>query len=91
MPLLDSIAGVTYNIHTTQSPGDAGRIGRMIKLEHSPPYRVIIAGGDGTAHEMMEGVFGDGGDVGKWFLAVLPLGTVRVALLWLVTNPRPLH
>jgi diacylglycerol kinase family enzyme len=42
---------------------------------------VVVAGGDGTAHELIEGILEGvrekGTDIGRWELIILPLGTVR--------------
>ena len=40
--------------------------------------KLIVAGGDGTAHELIEGIKGSnaGTPAIKWELIILPLGTV---------------
>lgn len=70
LPLLESHS-LPFQLHTTSSPKDAANIGHSISIT-PPPHKVIIAGGDGTAHEMMEGV-----DSGRWELVILPLGTAN--------------
>jgi hypothetical protein len=52
---------------------DAGRIGK--KLKALGVRRVAIAGGDGTAHELIEGVLAEGR--AQWQLILLPLGTAN--------------
>lgn len=80
-PLLDKL-GQHYRIWTTTAPKHAGTIAREIlsATEDSPsdnPIRVIVAGGDGTAHELVEGALGrDSSSRIKWELIILPLGTV---------------
>jgi diacylglycerol kinase family enzyme len=83
---------VPYETHITQSSKDAGRIGveilRKARAQQSiaketvlAPIKVVIVGGDGTAHELIEGVLEDeevklGGEMGRWEFAIVPLGTV---------------
>jgi len=80
LPLLADV-GIPYEIHHTTGVRDAGRIGRSILSTSTETERtVIIAGGDGTAHEMIEGnleAVREGKKLGRWELVVLPLGTVR--------------
>jgi len=79
IPLLVHL-GLQHVIHTTSGVRDAGRIGRSIlKVETLSKKTVIIAGGDGTAHEMIEGILEavrGGSKLGRWGLVILPLGTV---------------
>lgn len=79
LPLLTS-RGLTYKIHETDAASSgSGSIARAIMADRSDPTRVIVAGGDGTAHELIDGVLSSGsgsGSVGRWDLVVLPLGTV---------------
>lgn len=70
LPLLDK-HGLAYKIHKTASPNDAASIARTIASEPSP-HKVIVAGGDGTSHELMEGITS-----GRWELVILPLGTAN--------------
>lgn len=85
LPLLDS-QHITYHTHETQAVRDAGRIGRSIldSNQTGEPVTVVIAGGDGTAHEMIEGILeavhqDAAVKVGTWNLIILPLGTVSGA------------
>jgi diacylglycerol kinase family enzyme len=70
-----------YEVHNTSGIRDAGRIGKLIlQTGRNAKVTVVIAGGDGTAHELIEGVL-DGAraknvDIGRWEFVVLPLGTV---------------
>jgi len=82
-PTLEKIldqAGVSYEITETAGPGDAIRIAR----ERSPgPDDVIVAvGGDGTAHEIVNGLALGAQDRGEWAagkpvgpLGIIPIGT----------------
>jgi diacylglycerol kinase family enzyme len=71
-----------YTSYTTSGPKDAGRIGQEIAKKHQDeeePIKVIVAGGDGTAHELIEGIVGMPGQPAAnriWQLIILPLGTV---------------
>jgi diacylglycerol kinase family enzyme len=82
VPLLDKL-GLHHTAYTTQAPKDAGRIGQEILASHdssSEPIKVIVAGGDGTAHELIEGVVGlpfkSDNVKTTWQLIILPMGTV---------------
>ncbi|WVR09054.1 hypothetical protein IAU60_006115 [Kwoniella sp. DSM 27419] len=71
---------IPYKLYTTAAPLDAGEIARSIYDALSPSsgesrVPVILAGGDGTAHEFMEGVLGQDGVT--WDLIPLPLGTAN--------------
>jgi diacylglycerol kinase (ATP) len=50
--------GVDYDVCTTGGPGDAGRIARE-RLERGGRFLVAV-GGDGTVHEVVNGMFDDG-------------------------------
>ena len=84
IPLLKAL-NVEYRIHRTTGIRDAGRIGRLILAESGDSVEkisVVVAGGDGTAHELIEGVL-EGvregkTEIGRWELVILPLGTVRL-------------
>ena len=71
-----------HTSYTTSGPKDAGRIGQEIPNENrseGEPIKVIVAGGDGTAHELIEGIVslpGHSGSNRTWQLIILPLGTV---------------
>jgi diacylglycerol kinase family enzyme len=83
MPLL-AASGYTVKSYETQSIGDAATIARDITQEcpvssQEEARTVILAGGDGTMHELMEGIYdleaeGKGG--GRWNLIMIPVGTV---------------
>lgn len=75
MPLLGAL-GVAHDLHTTQDIRDAGRISAEIAAGGSGTLRIIVAGGDGTTHELMEGVLASGARAETWSIVVLPLGTV---------------
>ncbi len=86
IPLL-AAAGLSARTHETAKVGDAARIARLISSEcvkagqNGSACKVVIAGGDGTAHEFIEGIYEDGymrGVRSRWELALLPLGTVSV-------------
>lgn len=71
---------LTYKIHETDaSTSGSGSIARDIvsdRGESTAPTKVIVAGGDGTAHELIDGVLSSSSRLGRWELIVLPLGTV---------------
>jgi len=78
--LLDHL-GLPHQIYLTKAEKDAGNIGRQIRTSsRGEEVKVIIAGGDGTAHAMIEGILEDVDPdkqrIGRWELIVLPLGTV---------------
>lgn len=89
VPLLAAV-GEAYKVYTTSGVNDAGRTGQDIQAGHDGTPKVIIAAGDGTAHELMEGIF-KGEVVGKWELAVLPMGTVSMGsvAVFLTLGERP--
>ena len=79
---------IPYKTYHTESVCDAGRIGREILTtmddrteSTSPIVSVMIAGGDGTMHEMIEGILeavrqgGETARLGRWEIVILPLGT----------------
>jgi diacylglycerol kinase family enzyme len=73
-----------HTSYITNAPKDAGRIGQdIVRAQEQPeePIKVVVAGGDGTAHELIEGIVGLSGQPAKnriWQLIILPLGTVSV-------------
>ncbi|ODO09595.1 hypothetical protein I350_03202 [Cryptococcus amylolentus CBS 6273] len=84
-PLLDHL-NVPFQIHTTEAPAHAGDLGLAILSAHQAagtlePIRVIVVGGDGTTHELIEGLQGSVNDEGKgsarWELLILPFGTAN--------------
>ncbi|MEM0962139.1 MAG: diacylglycerol kinase family protein [Bacteroidota bacterium] len=60
-------AGVGVQIHETRAPGDAERLASSLGQKG---HLVVAAGGDGTIHEVVNGLAGTGGTLG-----VLALGT----------------
>jgi diacylglycerol kinase family enzyme len=90
-PLLHHL-GLQYDLHETDKEGDGSRIGqRLLKArradtasEKGEVWTLIVAGGDGTAHELIEGILSgetktthsEARDIGRWELVILPLGTV---------------
>ncbi|BEJ15762.1 hypothetical protein CspHIS471_0503670 [Cutaneotrichosporon sp. HIS471] len=90
LPLLNSL-DIDYDVHVTKGVNDAGRIGRELlhereqrvsegKVKPDGVTTVVVGGGDGTAHEFMEGVLEGvrgGAELGRWELVTLPLGTAN--------------
>ena len=78
VPLLDAL-NVQSKVHLTDAPLHAGDIGVELlgSAQDGQELDVIVAGGDGTAHELIEGVVSCGRPIGRWNLVILPLGTVR--------------
>lgn len=88
-PLLHHL-GLEYDLHQTDMEGDGSRIGHSLQKarQADPPsekggvWTLIVAGGDGTAHELIEGILSGetthsgARDIGTWELVILPLGTV---------------
>jgi diacylglycerol kinase family enzyme len=73
-----------HKVWTTTAPRHAGDIARTILSEvadRAGVVKVVVAGGDGTAHELIEGIKSSGLQAGspgiRWELVILPLGTVR--------------
>src|SRR5512136_153475 len=75
--ILDA-AGVSYEITETTSPGHATRIGREALL--GPDDVIVAVGGDGTAHEIVNGLVLGAHDRGEWASGepVGPLGIIPV-------------
>jgi len=66
-------AGVELDITETGGPGDAARLAR---IAYAQGWRQFIAvGGDGTAYEIVNGLFPEAEAGGKPVLGFLPLGT----------------
>ncbi|KAL7421279.1 hypothetical protein Q5752_004164 [Cryptotrichosporon argae] len=88
-PLLTRLSH-PYELHTTSAPLDAGAIGARIAAAAAGwPVKVIVAGGDGTAHELIEGLYQSGLELGEWSIAVLPLGTANALYHSLFPSSRP--
>src|SRR3990170_981388 len=67
--------GVTCEVVTTDGPGDATRIARQAASEGRQV--VVAAGGDGTAHEVANGLLqaADAGLGADTALGLIPIGT----------------
>ncbi|WWD21301.1 hypothetical protein CI109_105785 [Kwoniella shandongensis] len=84
IPILDHFS-IPYKQHITTAPRDAGHIGQSISKHHhaassesGDKITVIIAGGDGTTHDFIEGVLDlTGKGQGQWEIVILPLGTAN--------------
>jgi diacylglycerol kinase (ATP) len=82
-PTLEKIldqAGVSYEITETTGPRDATRIAREVSL--GPEDVIVAVGGDGTAHEIVNGLVLGSQDRGEWAtgtpvgtLGIIPIGT----------------
>jgi YegS/Rv2252/BmrU family lipid kinase len=73
-------AGVVYEITETTAPGHATRIGREALL--GPDDVIVAVGGDGTAHEIVNGLVLGAQERGEWAsgkpvgaLGLIPIGT----------------
>ena len=66
-------AGVELQVEETSGPGDATRLARRAYAGGQRQF--IAVGGDGTAYEIMNGLFPEAEAVGKPVLGFLPLGT----------------
>jgi YegS/Rv2252/BmrU family lipid kinase len=75
-PKLEEIldqTGVSYEIFETTGPGDATRFAREFAPE--PDDVIVAVGGDGTAHEIVNGLVLGAQDRGEW-TAGKPVGTL---------------
>jgi len=82
-PTLEKIldaAGVSYQITETTGPGDATQIARQ--LSPGPDDVIVAAGGDGTAHEIVNGLVQGAQERGEWdsgkpvgVLGIIPIGS----------------
>lgn len=68
-------AGCEVAIQATAARGDAEMIARTL-CETSPPDLLVVAGGDGTINEAVNGLLSNGS--ASWPLALVPLGTANV-------------
>jgi diacylglycerol kinase (ATP) len=66
-------AGLPYRLQATEGPGHARVLARALAEEGSPGP-IVVAGGDGTIHEVANGLI-DSGDATRHPLAILPVGT----------------
>ena len=75
-PLLD-LHSIIFTYHETTAVGDGVRIGKEIAEVSEGRVVLVVAGGDGTAHELIQGIRGLGtGEIKEVALVVLPTGTV---------------
>jgi diacylglycerol kinase family enzyme len=66
-------AGLEVDVVSTGAPSDAVRLARQ---GYEQGYRKFLAvGGDGTGHEILNGIFGAGRPVERVAMGFLPLGT----------------
>lgn len=77
-------AGVELQVAETSGPGDATRLARLAYAHGQ--RRFIAVGGDGTAYEIVNGVFPEAEAAGKPVLGLLPLGTGNSFLRDFTTN-----
>src|SRR6185369_10414924 len=63
--------GLVHEVRETRAPGDASVLARA--AARAGATRIVAVGGDGTTHEVLNGLFDD--DVQRPSLAMLPLGT----------------
>jgi diacylglycerol kinase family enzyme len=78
-------SGYAIKSYETQNVGDAARIAREISEQPASTAQggartVVLAGGDGTMHEFIEGIYSLRGKEAKgerWELVMIPVGTVR--------------
>ena len=66
-------AGVELHVEQTDGPGDATRLARLAYARGERQF--IAVGGDGTAYEIVNGLFPEAETAGKPVLGFLPLGT----------------
>lgn len=78
-------AGFALELLETGGPGDATRLARSVATRDRPPAALVVAGGDGTINEAVNGLAGHGLP-----LAVIPLGTANVLALELGLPRDPL-
>ncbi|QDZ24724.1 diacylglycerol kinase [Chloropicon primus] len=75
VPMLEA-SGIPFDVKCTEKAGDGKALGRGIDLEAYDT--LVVSGGDGTLHEVMQGLFGReeaSEKAGKVALAVLPTGS----------------
>ncbi|MDD3446671.1 MAG: diacylglycerol kinase family protein [Zavarzinia sp.] len=77
--------GFRLELLETRGPGDATRLARMVAERADAPFALVVAGGDGTINEAVNGLAGH-----ALPLAVIPLGTANVLALELGLARDPL-
>ena len=65
--------GVEFEVRRTVGPGHGAELGRQLAREGAPA--ALVVGGDGTIHEVANGLLAEGGEAVSTALAVVPLGT----------------
>ena len=73
-PHIEALRGLPGGVHVvaTEAPGHAAELARQAALDARSA--VVAAGGDGTVHEVVNGLLADGGPGGVQ-LGILPVGT----------------
>jgi YegS/Rv2252/BmrU family lipid kinase len=69
-------SGCEVAVYATAGRGDAEAIARTFGVVPPPPDLLVVAGGDGTINEAVNGLLSNGGASPP--LAILPLGTANV-------------
>ena len=64
-------ANIDYNVYFTHKKNDATEIARRICEDHPEMKRIVVAGGDGTANEAINGLSG----YGNFILGYIPMGS----------------
>jgi YegS/Rv2252/BmrU family lipid kinase len=65
--------GVQFDVELTREPGHAEHLARAAALAGSKT--ILVVGGDGTIHEVVNGLIADDAPIGEVTLGVLPVGT----------------
>jgi YegS/Rv2252/BmrU family lipid kinase len=80
-------SGCQVSLHSTAARGDAEAIARTFSEAPPTPDLLVVAGGDGTINEAVNGLLSNGS--AAWPLALVPLGTANVlaAEIGLATSP----
>ncbi len=65
------VRGIPYSLEQTAAPGHAGELAAEAAAVGVP--RILVVGGDGTIHEVVNGILASGGPVPV--LAIVPTGT----------------
>ena len=71
MPKIEALAGSDVVLRPTTKPGEARSLARQAVAEGFT--RIVAAGGDGTIHDVVNGIAGSGATLG-----ILPMGTMNV-------------